>query len=77
MLNVVDESSNKDGFSTSGWSRHHAGKLMGPRHEVIGSLPLGILNTNGSPVEYIKYGSSVSVSCCNNDNCGLRGGGGV
>jgi hypothetical protein len=30
---------------------------------------------HGLPVEYIKYGSSVSVSCCNNDNSGLRGGG--
>jgi hypothetical protein len=47
----VDESPDKDGFSTSGWSRDHAGKRVDPRHEVIRSLPLGTLNTNGSPVE--------------------------
>jgi hypothetical protein len=35
VLNVVDESPDKDGFSTSGWSRDHAGKRVGPRHEVI------------------------------------------
>jgi hypothetical protein len=35
VMNVVDESSDKDGFSTSGWSRYHAGKRVGPRHAVI------------------------------------------
>jgi hypothetical protein len=35
VLNVVDESPDKDGFSTSGCSRNHAGKRVGPRHEVI------------------------------------------
>jgi len=35
VLNVVDESPDKDEFSTSRRSCYHAGKRMGPRHEVI------------------------------------------
>ena len=35
VLNVVVESPDKDGFSTSGWARDHAGKRVGQRHEVI------------------------------------------
>ena len=35
MLNIVDESNDNDGFSTSRRSRDHAGKRFGPRHDVI------------------------------------------
>jgi hypothetical protein len=36
VFNIVYESPDKDGFSTSGWSRDYTGKWMDPRHEMIG-----------------------------------------
>jgi hypothetical protein len=34
MSDIVNESPDKDRFSTSGWSRDHTGKRMDPWHEV-------------------------------------------
>jgi hypothetical protein len=36
VFDIVYESPDKDGFSTSGWSRDYTGKWMDPRHEMIG-----------------------------------------
>ena len=36
MSDIVNESPDKDRFSTSGWSRDHTGKRMNPWHEIIG-----------------------------------------
>jgi hypothetical protein len=35
------KSPDKDGFSTSGWSRDHTGKWMDPWHEMIGVVFIG------------------------------------
>ena len=35
MSDIVYESLDRDGFSTSAWSRDHAGKWMDPRHEMV------------------------------------------
>ena len=36
MLDIVNESPDKDECATSGWSRDHTGKWMDPWHEMIG-----------------------------------------
>jgi hypothetical protein len=36
VFDIVYESPDKDGFSTSGWPRDHTGKRMNPWHEIIG-----------------------------------------
>jgi hypothetical protein len=41
VFDIVYESPDKDGFSTSGWSRDYTGKWMVPRHEMIGIVFIG------------------------------------
>ena len=41
MSYIVYESPDKDGLSTSGWSRDHTGKWMDPWHEMIGVVFIG------------------------------------
>ena len=41
MSDIVYEFPEKDGFSTSGWSRDHTGKWMDPRHEMVWIVFIG------------------------------------
>lgn len=41
MSDIVYESLDIDGFSTSGWSRDHTRKWMDPRHEMVWIVFIG------------------------------------
>jgi hypothetical protein len=70
VFDIVYESPDKDGFSTSGWSRDYTGKWMDPRHEMIGAAapeqqpysqsneeePYYILKTNNPYTFYVPDG---------------------
>jgi hypothetical protein len=77
MSDIVYESPDKDGFSTSGWSRDHTGKWMDPWDEMIKKSSAGYFKHEWVTRRVKEYGSSRSIWCCNDDNSGPRSGGGV
>ena len=75
MSDIVYEFPEKDGFSTSGWSRDHTGKQMDPWHEITRKSSAGYFKHECVARQVNKVRSSVSIWCCNYDNSGPRGGG--
>jgi hypothetical protein len=79
VFDIVYESPDKDGFSTSGWSRDYTGKWMDPRHEMIGIVSVW----NVKCVRIVGFQNIIGFSSLLCEYCGggntypsLIGGGG-
>ena len=59
MFDIVNESPDKDGFSTACRSYNHASKRMDPRHEMIGIVFIG----NVKCVRIVGFQNMISEYC--------------